>query len=167
MEEIGPDKQEDTYNKIIGFYDFAEELIDTVDDKKTKDPVAQLEFVEPVVMQIEGATDILAEEYREFIRTGKKPNFLARRKVAKSLKNVYAAVDECKKAATKIIATITPKLLSSAKKKMEDLSFIKRSFKASGILGPNTYKDVLDFMKTLKSQNKMNVNSKDDSARKR
>lgn len=99
MNENDKDYQEETYNKIIDFYDFAEELIDTVDDKGVKDPVSQLEFIEPIVKQIEEAADTLAEEYRAYIRTGKKPNFLTRRKVAKSLKNIYAALDECKGAA--------------------------------------------------------------------
>lgn len=98
MDKQNPDKHEDTYNRIIGFYDFAEELIDTVESKEVADPVSQLEFIEPIVRQIEEATDLLAAEYREFIRSGKKPNFLARRKVAKALKSIYAALDECKSA---------------------------------------------------------------------
>ena len=93
------DRQEDTYNKIIGFYDLAEELIDTVEDKSTADPISQLEFIEPIVQQIEEATDNLAAEYRDFIRTGKAPGFLARRKVAKSLKSIYSSLDDCKNAA--------------------------------------------------------------------
>ena len=91
------DKQEKTYNEIISFYDFAEELIDTVEDKATADPVTQLDFVEPLVEQIEQATDELAEEYREFLKTGKKPGFLVRRRIAKSLKNIYEALGECKR----------------------------------------------------------------------
>jgi len=89
-------RQEETYNKIIGFYDLAEDLIDTVEDKATVDPISQLEFIEPIVNQIEEATDELATQYRDFIRTGKTPGFLVRRKIAKSLKAIYTALDACR-----------------------------------------------------------------------
>ncbi len=85
---------EETYNKIISFYDFAEELIDTVEHPEVNDPVSQLEFVEPLVQRIEEATDILSAEYREYIRTGDRPNFMARRKVAKALQTIYAALGQ-------------------------------------------------------------------------
>ena len=91
------DKHEKTYNELISFYDFAEELIDTVENADVKDPVHQLEFIEPLVEQIELATDALAEEYRTFLQTGKRPGFLVRRKIAKSLKNIYESLGECKK----------------------------------------------------------------------
>jgi len=95
------DKHEKTYNEIISFYDFAEELIDTVESERVRDPVNQLEFIEPLVEQIEHATDALAEEYRTFLKTGKRPGFLVRRKIAKSLKSIYESLGECKKYSTK------------------------------------------------------------------
>ncbi len=95
------DKHEKTYNELISFYDFAEELIDTVENEAVSDPVNQLEFIEPLVEQIEIATDSLAEEYRNFLQTGKRPGFLVRRKIAKSLKNIYESLGECKKHSTK------------------------------------------------------------------
>jgi hypothetical protein len=91
------DRYEKTYKEIISFYDFAEELIDTVEHKNVKDPVHQLEFIEPIIEKIELATDSLAEEYRHFIKTGKKPGFLVRRKIAKSLKEIYESLGTCKK----------------------------------------------------------------------
>lgn len=90
------DKYEKTYKDIIGFYDFAEELIDTVEHKAVKDPVHQLEFIEPIIEKIELATDSLAEEYRNFIKTGNKPGFLVRRKIARSLKDIYESLGNCK-----------------------------------------------------------------------
>lgn len=50
------------------------------------------------------------------------------------------------------IATIPPKLLASLRKKWEDASFITKSFKESEILGPNTWKDVVDFVDALKKK---------------
>lgn len=91
------DKHEKTYHDIISFYDFAEELVDTVEKAQVKDPVAQMEFIEPLVEQIEFATDALAEEYRNFLRTGKKPGFLTRRRIAKALKDIYEVLGECRR----------------------------------------------------------------------
>jgi hypothetical protein len=96
-ENSSKDKHEKAYNDIIKFYDFAEELIESVENPELEDPIAQLEFVEPLVEKIETATDILAEEYRNFIKTGKSPGFLAKKKVEKSLKMIQSAIEECRK----------------------------------------------------------------------
>ncbi len=88
---------QDTYNKIIEFYDLAEELILTVESDKIIDPVAQLDFVEPLVKDVSEATDIIAEEYRNFVQTGKKPGLFARKRVEKSLELLYNVILRCKK----------------------------------------------------------------------
>jgi uncharacterized protein Yka (UPF0111/DUF47 family) len=91
------DKHEKTYNDIIRFYDFAEHLVDTVHNETVTDPVTQLEFIEPLVEEVEKATDDLAEAYRTFLRTGKKPGFLAKRKIVQSIKNIYEVLGKCKR----------------------------------------------------------------------
>ncbi len=93
-------KYEKTYHTIVSFYDLAEKLIDTVEDADVADPVAQLEFIEPLVKQIEEATDALSEEYRDFIRTGKKPGVLTKGKVERSLRTLYSSLNECENACT-------------------------------------------------------------------
>jgi hypothetical protein len=60
------------------------------------------------------------------------------------------------------IATIPPKLLASLLKKWEDANIITESFKKSEILGPNTWKDVVDFVEALK---KKRINLKRDSGK--
>ncbi len=89
-------QHEKTYNAIISFYDLAEKLVDSVEHPDVKDPVTQLDFVEPIVKQIEEATDILAAEYRNFVTTGKKPGFLAKKKIEKAIRSVNAALIKCK-----------------------------------------------------------------------
>ncbi|MCE3233730.1 MAG: hypothetical protein K0R98_1987 [Rickettsiaceae bacterium] len=95
MDTNSKDKHEKAYNDIIKFYDFAEELLDTVESPEVQDPVAQLEFVEPLVEKIENATDILAEEYRNFIKSGKISGFMTKKRVEKSLKRINEALIEC------------------------------------------------------------------------
>jgi uncharacterized protein Yka (UPF0111/DUF47 family) len=98
MDSASKDQHEKAYHDIIKFYDFAEELIDTVEDPSVQDPIAQLEFIEPLVEKIESATDILAEEYRNFIKSGKSPGFMTKKRVEKSLKRIYEVLEECEDA---------------------------------------------------------------------
>lgn len=95
MVETAAKKHEETYNQIISFYDFAEALINTVEYDTVTDPASQLAFIEPLVRQIEEATDLLAEEYRNFVKTGKKPGRTTRKKIEQSLAQIYLALDTC------------------------------------------------------------------------
>ncbi len=88
---------EQTYSKIIEFYDLAEELVKTVESDKIVDPVAQLDFIEPLVKDVEEATDIIAEEYRNFVQSGKKPGLFARKRVEKAMELIYNVLQKCKK----------------------------------------------------------------------
>ncbi len=95
MDKAALKQHEETYNKIIGFYDFAEQLVDTVESVSVNDPVKQLNFIEPIVEQLEEATDILAEEYRRFVQTGEKPSKASVKKVEKALAQLAAVIEEC------------------------------------------------------------------------
>ena len=96
-------KQNQTYESIVGFYDLAEQLVDSVEHPDVEDPVSQLDFVEPIVMQLEEATDLLSEEYRNFVATGQKPGFLAKKNIEKAIKNINIAILECKESVKGII----------------------------------------------------------------
>lgn len=151
MENKALTEQEEVYNNIISFYDFAEELVNSVEDQATKDPIAQLELVEPLVSRIEDATDTLSEEYRSYVTSGKTPGFLGRRKNAKSLKMIYYVLGECinpgKAMAT--VASISAKIADKAKKQMEKILSVTNAFRKNGMLGPNTYRDVENYSKTV------------------
>jgi len=90
-------KHEETYNNILGFYDLAEQIIDSVQHPDIQDKVSYLDVVEPIVQQLEGATDILSEEYRNFVATGKKPGFLMKIKTEKALNSIFTTLTNCKK----------------------------------------------------------------------
>lgn len=95
MDEESMKRFEKTYNNIIKFYDFAEELVDSVEGEPN-DPEGQLEFVEPIIEQIEEATDVLAEEYRHFVQSGKgQPDKVTKQKIEKALAQLYLAIHMC------------------------------------------------------------------------
>jgi hypothetical protein len=87
------EQQQQTYHQIISFYDLAEELLQTVEQHKTHNPEHQLNRVEPLVLKLEKSTDLLADSYRNFVKTGKKPGVFTRKKIAKALKDIYVVVN--------------------------------------------------------------------------
>ena len=162
-QDVSSNENEETYAKIVSFYDFAEELIDTVEDDSTEDPVTQLEFVEPIVSTIEESTDILAEEYRNFIRTSKSPGLLIRRKIAKSLKKIYSALNICKMAKNNTLDKKNPvkpnnaKGLPDAGSAMTALRKITDVFKGK-LIFDRSYADVTNHIQVLTPNNeKINI----------
>jgi hypothetical protein len=91
------EQHEETYGRIVRFYDFAEELINTVEHEAVSDPENQLAFIEPLVHQLEDAADVLAEEYRNLVRNGTKPNRNSRQRIEKALAQIYTVMDTCKR----------------------------------------------------------------------
>lgn len=93
---IDKEYHERTYACILKFYDFAESLIATVEDDRVKDPIAQLELIEPIINYIEDATDLLSEEYRSYVKTGQKPGVFAKKRIERALGKIYASIELCK-----------------------------------------------------------------------
>lgn len=98
MLALNKSEHEDAYNEIMKFYDYAEELIDIVESKDIEDPAEQIDIVEPLVLEIEESTEVLAEEYRNFVRQGgnKQPNILSRKRIETAFRNLFLAVQKCK-----------------------------------------------------------------------
>lgn len=86
---------QETYNQLLSFYDLAEELIDTVEQQPVESPLAQLEFIEPLVERVEYATDVLTEEYRQFAKTGDIPNEDAKKRIENALGNIFDVLYTC------------------------------------------------------------------------
>lgn len=94
---ISKELHENAYASILAFYDFADSLLDTVDQASDDNVHDQLKVVEPIVMMIETATDTLAEEYRNYVQSDKTPGFLARKRIESAVRQIYAALCECQK----------------------------------------------------------------------
>lgn len=88
-------RHEDNYNKIIKFYDLAEDLIQAVESDKN--PEALLDLVEPLIDRIEKSTDVLAEEYRAYVKSGKRFGIFGKLRVERAMGNLKYAVTEFNK----------------------------------------------------------------------
>ncbi len=101
MSELTKEQYEQSYNKIVKFYDLADDLLSTVNAPGVKDPLERVNLVEPLVKKVEEATDTIATEYREFVATGKKPGILGRKRIEKALYNLYEIINTYKELETK------------------------------------------------------------------
>lgn len=87
---------ESHYQEITKLYDYAEELLATVESDFVKDAAAQLEIVEPLINEIGDATDVLAEE---FLLIAESKKYKSQSKASKihiesSLRKIFAALND-------------------------------------------------------------------------
>ncbi len=86
---------QETYQQLLSFYDLAEELIDTVEHQPLESPLAQLDFIEPLVEEVENATDVLTEEYRHFAASGNIPDEARKQRIENALAKIYDVLHTC------------------------------------------------------------------------
>lgn len=130
-------EHEDTYNEIMKFYDLAEELVDTIEDKRNPNPTHQLEVVEPLIEEIEQSTDVIAEEYRKFVKKGaQKPNLLSKKRIETALRNMFLAVKKCQISASERVVgvksalyTLTNALSSTLNKINKQINIVYTALK--------------------------------------
>jgi len=87
---------ETRYQEITKLYDYAEELVATVESPLVNDAQKQLDIVEPLISEIGDATDILTREFL-YIAEGKK--YKTQSKASKAhiegaLRKIFAALND-------------------------------------------------------------------------
>ncbi len=92
-------KQEQLYNEIVEYYNFADRLIRAVENTSEKYSTEQFEIVEETVSCLETCADKLANQYIEFIKNGGSEE--NSRIIRECLSTISSKVEECKQ---KIIA---------------------------------------------------------------
>jgi len=125
------------YQEITKLYDFAEELVATVESGFVKDPNAQLEIVEPLINDLSDATDVLAEEFL-FIAESKKYKTAGKaskshiegslRKIFAALSDYQARVRDTGKKAHGAIANIADVIVKKIQQQVEQVVIIFLEF---------------------------------------
>ena len=87
-------KQEQLYNEIIEYYDFADKLIQIVENSKDELAEQQFEIIEEAITRFEKCADFLANQYIEYIKTGEASNILDATR--SSLQEISAKIEECR-----------------------------------------------------------------------
>ncbi len=85
-------QQEQFYNEIVKLYDFAEKIIDAIEDERVKNPEEQVDLAEPVIRQIEESTVVMAENYLEFVKNGGKSTPEIKKQIESAIRRVYMAI---------------------------------------------------------------------------
>jgi hypothetical protein len=87
-------KQEQLYNEIIEYYDFADKLIQIVENSKDELAEQQFEIIEEAISRFEKCADFLANQYIEYIKTGEASSIIDATR--SSLQEISAKVEECR-----------------------------------------------------------------------
>ena len=90
------DELETKYNDITVLYDFAEQLVSTVESELVRDPNTQLDIVEPLIAEIGDATDILSQEFILIAEAKKRKtqNRASKAQIEGALRKIYAAISD-------------------------------------------------------------------------
>jgi len=95
-------EQRETYENIIKLYDYAEAIIEAIEQNPEPFPELRLKLVEPVLDQIEESAEVLAEIYIHYIETGKKPSSRSKIKVEVAIRKIFAAIDSYRESVKRI-----------------------------------------------------------------
>jgi len=84
------------YQEITSLYDYAEELVSTVESDFASDPAKQLEIVEPLINDMSDATDELAKQLLFIAETRKykTPSKVNKVHIEASLRKIFAALND-------------------------------------------------------------------------
>jgi hypothetical protein len=94
--EYSMDEFETRYQEITRLYDLAEKLVSTVESELVSDADKQLAIVEPLILEIGDASDVLTQEFI-FIAEGQKSKNKGKASkphIQASLRKIFAALNE-------------------------------------------------------------------------
>ena len=90
-------EQHRAFEAIIKLYDLAEELLETTFHESITDQEKHLAFIEPLIENIEEATDHLVDEYTALVKQEKEFSPSSKEKLEMSLQKIHNAIDQCKR----------------------------------------------------------------------
>jgi len=87
------EEQENLYKDIIAIYDIAKNIVDKIEAHKD-DPLmrTKLSLIEPIIEQVEETTEILAEEYLNFIENGQKVTAQQKNDIERTMRRFFNVV---------------------------------------------------------------------------
>lgn len=118
--------QEDLYNEIVAMYDFGKDIVSAIEQEE-KNQNIKLSLASPVIEQLDESTQILADEYLAWIKSGQMANEASVKKSEKAVRMYYAA-------ATNFIETLKKLPAEVAEKSKEKASEAVDNIKESKIL---------------------------------
>jgi hypothetical protein len=87
-------KQEHLYNEIVEYYNFADKLIDTIEDSKADVAEDQIQVVEDAAENLEKYADQLSRCFVEFVKNGDSKEVVDDIRMA--LNGIISKIEECR-----------------------------------------------------------------------
>ncbi|MBM3589759.1 MAG: hypothetical protein FJX30_00065 [Alphaproteobacteria bacterium] len=87
-------KQEQLYNEIIQYYDFAEKLVQITENSQDEIAEQQFEIIQEAIERFEKCADFLANQYIEYVKTGESSQLVDATR--SSLRDISAKLEECR-----------------------------------------------------------------------
>lgn len=94
--DFSMEEMEAKYHEITKLYDYAEELVSTVESKLVSDANKQLEIVEPLINEMGDAADVLTQEFLLIAdsKKNKTQNKASKAHIEASLRKIFAAITD-------------------------------------------------------------------------
>ena len=93
-------KQENLYNEIVKYYNFADKLIDTIEDGSGDISDEQIRAVEESVEKLEKYADQLTSYFVEFVKNGSSREVIEN--IRHALNSILSNIEECRNKIAKI-----------------------------------------------------------------
>lgn len=87
-------KQEQLYNEIVEYYNYADRLLSAVEDNTHQLATQQFTIIEDVVAKLEECADILTTQYIGFIKNGASEK--SSEAIRNSLNGIMTKIEECR-----------------------------------------------------------------------
>ncbi len=87
-------KQEQLYNEIVEYYNYADRLLGAIEDNSHELASQQFLIVEDVVNKLEECADVLTTQYIDFVKNGEsEKNSEA---IRRALNDIMTKIEECR-----------------------------------------------------------------------
>jgi hypothetical protein len=86
--------QEKVYNDIIEYYNFAQRLLDAVDNDSNQFSNQEFEIINSIIINLENAVEKLSTNYIEIVKNGYSNDLIQR--IRESLNEISGRIEECR-----------------------------------------------------------------------
>lgn len=87
-------KQEQIYNEIVEYYDFADRLVDVIEHNSNNISAQQVEMIESIVGDIEKSADQITTQFIEFVKDGNSDQIV--KNIKDALNNILFKIGRCR-----------------------------------------------------------------------
>jgi hypothetical protein len=93
-------KQEQLYNEIIQYYDFADKLVQVAENSQDELGEQQFDIIQDAIEKFEKCADDLANNYIEYVKTGESKVIIEL--MRNSLREISIKIEECRNKITSL-----------------------------------------------------------------